>query len=70
MTWREDPRRRGGELFPGCGSGVEADAVAAHFALAMVRLSRWTTHIGVPLLVWTVDRPGCRSGSCTTAASG
>jgi hypothetical protein len=21
----------------------------------MVRLARWTTHIGVPLLVWTVD---------------
>ena len=31
--------------------------MAAHFALALVRLSRWTTHIGVPLLVWTVDKP-------------
>ncbi len=29
--------------------------MAAHFALAMLRLSRWTTRIGVPLLVWTVD---------------
>ena len=24
---------------------------------AMVRLARWTTRIGVPLLVWTVDKP-------------
>jgi len=30
---------------------------AAHYALAILRLSRWTTKIGVPLLVWTVDSP-------------
>jgi glycerophosphoryl diester phosphodiesterase len=56
MTWRNAVRRRWGELFPQQRfqrSG--ADGVAAHFALAMIRLVRWTTHIGVPLLVWTVD---------------
>jgi glycerophosphoryl diester phosphodiesterase len=56
MTWRDAVRRRWGELFPQLRfqrSG--ADGVAAHFALAMIRLARWTTHIGVPLLVWTVD---------------
>jgi glycerophosphoryl diester phosphodiesterase len=56
MTWRNGVRRRWSELFPHRRfSGSEADAVAAHFALAMIRLARWTTHIGVPLLVWTVD---------------
>lgn len=56
MTWQNAIRRRWGELFPQLRFRLsEADAVAAHFALAMIRLSRWTTHIGVPLLVWTVD---------------
>jgi len=56
MTWQNAIRRRWGELFPQLRFRLsEADAVAAHFALAMSRLSRWTTHIGVPLLVWTVD---------------
>ncbi|MGC4110354.1 MAG: glycerophosphodiester phosphodiesterase family protein [Nocardioides sp.] len=56
MTWRDAVRRRWSELFPKLrfeASG--ADGVAAHFALAMIRLARWTTRIGVPLLVWTVD---------------
>ena len=58
MTWRNAVRRRWSELFPVHRlKASEADAVAAHFALAMVRLARWTTHIGVPLLVWTVDKP-------------
>jgi glycerophosphoryl diester phosphodiesterase len=58
MTWRNAVRRRYGELFPVHRlKASEADAVAAHFALAMIRLARWTTHIGVPLLVWTVDKP-------------
>jgi glycerophosphoryl diester phosphodiesterase len=56
MTWQNAIRRRWSELFPQLRFRVsEADAVAAHFALAMIRLSRWTTHVGVPLLVWTVD---------------
>jgi glycerophosphoryl diester phosphodiesterase len=56
MTWQNAVRRRWGELFPQLRFRLsEADAVAAHFALAMIRLARWTTHIGVPLLVWTVD---------------
>jgi glycerophosphoryl diester phosphodiesterase len=56
LTWRDAVRKRWGELFPQLRfRQSEADAVAAHFALAMIRLSRWTTHIGVPLLVWTVD---------------
>jgi glycerophosphoryl diester phosphodiesterase len=56
MTWRNAVRRRWGELFPQLRfRRSEADGVAAHFALAMVRLARWTTHVGVPLLVWTVD---------------
>ncbi len=56
MTWRDALRARWGELFPQLRfRQSEADAVAAHFALAMIRLSRWTTHVGVPLLVWTVD---------------
>jgi glycerophosphoryl diester phosphodiesterase len=56
MSWRNAVRRRWGELFPQLRFRVsDADAVAAHFALAMIRLARWTTHIGVPLLVWTVD---------------
>jgi glycerophosphoryl diester phosphodiesterase len=56
MTWRDALRTRWAELHPQLRfrqSG--ADAVAAQFALAMLRLSRWTTRIGVPLLVWTVD---------------
>lgn len=58
MTWRNAIRRRWGELFPQLRfRRSEADAVAAHFALAMIRLARWTTRIGVPLLVWTVDSP-------------
>jgi glycerophosphoryl diester phosphodiesterase len=58
VTWREAVLRIYGQLFPRRrfeASG--ADAVAAHFALAMLRLSRWTSRIGVPLLVWTVDNP-------------
>ena len=56
MSWQNAVRRRWGELFPQLRfRRSEADAVAAHFVLAMIRLSRWTTHIGVPLLVWTVD---------------
>jgi glycerophosphoryl diester phosphodiesterase len=58
MSWQNAVRRRWGELFPLLRfKASHADAVAAHFALAMVRLARWTTHIGVPLLVWTVDSP-------------
>ncbi|HEX3223580.1 MAG TPA: glycerophosphodiester phosphodiesterase [Nocardioides sp.] len=56
MSWRTALERRWGELYPQLRfRRSEADAVAAHFALAMIRLARWTTHIGVPLLVWTVD---------------
>jgi glycerophosphoryl diester phosphodiesterase len=56
LSWRDAVRKRWGELFPQLRfRQSEADGVAAHFALAMIRLSRWTTHIGVPLLVWTVD---------------
>jgi glycerophosphoryl diester phosphodiesterase len=56
MTWQNAVRRRWGELFPQHRfRRSEADAVAAHFTLAMIRLARWTTHMGVPLLVWTVD---------------
>lgn len=56
MTWRQGLQRRWGELFPQHRFRLsEADAVAAHFTLAMIRLARWTTRIGVPLLVWTVD---------------
>jgi glycerophosphoryl diester phosphodiesterase len=56
MTWRNAVRRRWSELYPQLRfRRSEADAVAAHFALAMIRLARWTTHVGVPLLVWTVD---------------
>jgi glycerophosphoryl diester phosphodiesterase len=58
MSWRQAAERRWGELFPHRRfSRSQADAVAAHFALAMIRLARWTTHVGVPLLVWTVDSP-------------
>jgi glycerophosphoryl diester phosphodiesterase len=58
LSWRNALRTRWGELFPQLRfRQSQADAVAAHFALAMIRLSRWTTHIGVPLLVWTVDSP-------------
>jgi glycerophosphoryl diester phosphodiesterase len=56
MSWRAAVRHRWSELYPQLRFGLsEADAVAAHFALAMIRLSRWTSRIGVPLLVWTVD---------------
>jgi glycerophosphoryl diester phosphodiesterase len=58
LSWRQGFRRRWGELFPRHEfRSSEADAVAAHFSLAMIRLARWTTRIGVPLLVWTVDSP-------------
>jgi glycerophosphoryl diester phosphodiesterase len=58
MTWQNAIRRRWGELFPQLRFHLSgADAVAAHFTLAMIRLARWTTRIGVPLLVWTVDSP-------------
>lgn len=56
MTWANAVRRRWSEVFPQHRfRRSNSDAVAAHFVLAMVRLARWTTHIGVPLLVWTVD---------------
>jgi glycerophosphoryl diester phosphodiesterase len=58
LPWREAVKSMVGQLFPRRrfeASG--ADAVAAHYALAMVRLTRWTARIGVPLLVWTVDSP-------------
>jgi glycerophosphoryl diester phosphodiesterase len=58
LPWRERVRSLWGQLFPRRrfeASG--ADAVAAHYALAMARLTRWTARIGVPLLVWTVDSP-------------
>jgi glycerophosphoryl diester phosphodiesterase len=58
MTWRQAVQRRWGEFFPRLRfERSHADAVAAHFVLARVRLARWTTRIGVPLLVWTVDSP-------------
>jgi len=58
LSWTEAVRRLWGEVFPHQRfADSHADAVAAHYALAMVRLSRWTTKIGVPLLVWTVDSP-------------
>jgi glycerophosphoryl diester phosphodiesterase len=58
MSWRDAIRRRWSELYPQLRfRASKADAVAAHFALAMIRLARWTTHVGVPLLVWTVDSP-------------
>jgi glycerophosphoryl diester phosphodiesterase len=58
MTWRNAVRRRWSELFPVHRlKASHADAVAAHFSLSLIRLARWTTHIGVPLLVWTVDQP-------------
>jgi glycerophosphoryl diester phosphodiesterase len=56
MSLRNAVRRRWSEVFPIHRFRVSnADGVAAHFVLAMVRLARWTTHIGIPLLVWTVD---------------
>lgn len=56
MPWRQAVMSLYGQLFPRRRFELShADAVAAHFALAMARLSRWTTRIGVPLLVWTVD---------------
>jgi len=58
LTWTEAVRRLWGEVFPHRRfADSHADAVAAHYALAIIRLSRWTRKIGVPLLVWTVDSP-------------
>lgn len=58
LPWREAARSLIGQLFPRQRfEASRADAVAAHYALAMARLSRWTARIGVPLLVWTVDSP-------------
>jgi len=58
LPWAEAVRRLWGEIFPHrLFADSHADAVAAHYALAIIRLSRWTTRIGVPLLVWTVDSP-------------
>jgi glycerophosphoryl diester phosphodiesterase len=58
LTWREAAKSLLGQLYPRQRfEGSRADAVAAHYALAMVRLTRWTARIGVPLLVWTVDSP-------------
>jgi glycerophosphoryl diester phosphodiesterase len=56
LPWREAVRSLLGQLFPRQRfEASHADAVAAHYALAMARLSRWTARIGVPLLVWTAD---------------
>jgi glycerophosphoryl diester phosphodiesterase len=58
LPWRQAAASLWGQLFPRHRfEASRADAVAAHYALAMVRLSRWTRRIGVPLLVWTVDSP-------------
>ena len=58
LPWREAVKSLAGQLFPRRRfEASRADAVAAHYALAMVRLTRWTARIGVPLLVWTVDSP-------------
>ena len=58
LPWREAARSLIGQLFPRQRfEASRADGVAAHYALAMARLSRWTARIGVPLLVWTVDSP-------------
>ena len=58
LTWREAAKNLLGQLYPRQRfEASRADAVAAHYALAMVRLTRWTARIGVPLLVWTVDSP-------------
>jgi glycerophosphoryl diester phosphodiesterase len=58
LPWHEKVRSLWGQLFPHLRfEESRADAVAAHYALAMARLSRWTARIGVPLLVWTVDSP-------------
>jgi glycerophosphoryl diester phosphodiesterase len=58
LTWREAALSLYGQLFPRKRfEASRANAVAAHYALAMIRLSRWTSRIGVPLLVWTVDSP-------------
>ncbi|MGI8522612.1 MAG: glycerophosphodiester phosphodiesterase [Nocardioides sp.] len=58
LGWREMARSIWGQLAPRARfEDSEADAIAAHYALAMFRLTRWTTRIGVPLLVWTVDNP-------------
>jgi glycerophosphoryl diester phosphodiesterase len=55
-SWREALAQRRGELYPQLRFQLsEADAVAANFALALLRLTRWTNRIRVPLLVWTVD---------------
>jgi glycerophosphoryl diester phosphodiesterase len=58
LPWRQAAASLWGQLFPRHRfEASHADAIAAHYALAMVRLSRWTRRIGVPLLVWTVDSP-------------
>jgi glycerophosphoryl diester phosphodiesterase len=58
LPWREAVKSLFGQLFPRQRfEASRADAVAAHYALAMARLTRWTARIGVPLLVWTVDSP-------------
>jgi glycerophosphoryl diester phosphodiesterase len=58
LPWTEKARSLWGQVFPRQRfEAAQADAVAAHYALAMARLSRWTARIGVPLLVWTVDTP-------------
>jgi len=58
LPWREAVKSLLGQLFPQQRfQASHADAVAAHYALAMARLSRWTARIGVPLLLWTVDSP-------------
>jgi glycerophosphoryl diester phosphodiesterase len=58
LPLREAAKNLLGQLFPRQRfEASRADAVAAHYALAMVRLTRWTARIGVPLLVWTVDSP-------------
>jgi glycerophosphoryl diester phosphodiesterase len=57
-SWRVAVRRRWSEVFPRQRFAVShADAVAAQFSLAIIRLARWTNRVGVPLMVWTVDSP-------------
>src|SRR4029078_13032585 len=56
LSWSEGGRPPWGQVSPHQRfADSHADAVAAHYALAMIRLSRWTATIGVPLLVWTRD---------------
>lgn len=58
LRWHDAVLSVVGQLFPRQRfESSRATAVAAHYALAMLRLTRWTKRIDVPLLVWTVDDP-------------